>query len=303
MKRNRLMHILAAVACAAALSSSYVYGIYSHMNRLFPYPQLLAIKNRLFPLSIGFKDTSMKTVVPCAAAGSGRTMVALALGQSNTGNHGETLHRSLRPVINLYRGRCYRAEDPLLGPTGDRGSVWTRLGDLLIGAGLYDRVIIIPIGVGSTAIADWVPGGYLHRRVTNAIEEARRAGLAITHVFWIQGGSEKRSNGDAAVRERYKKDFRSLVRSLRDRGVTAPAYVAIGTIGMDGFKPDIARAQRELVDPAAGILAGPDTDSLHAVEENRWEVVHFSPLGLDRCARAWLDIIRKSGSGAVVPGP
>jgi hypothetical protein len=294
MKRSIARTIVTACACAVALSASYLYGVYSHMDRLPPYPQLLELKNRLFPLSIGFKDTAGRAVVPCASGG--RTMVALALGQSNTGNHGETLYRPRRDVVNLFRDTCYRAEDPLLGPTGDRGSIWTRLGDLLINAGMFDRVVIIPIGVGSTAIADWVPGGYLHPRVTNAIGEARRAGLAITHVLWIQGGSEKMSRGDAAVRERYKRDFRSLVGSLREKGVTAPVYVAVGSIGMDGFKPDIQQAQRELADPAAGILAGPDTDSLHAVEENRWEVVHFSPLGLDRCARAWLEALRTPGA-------
>ena len=293
MKRIIARTLIAAGLCAA-LFASYLYGVYSHMDRLPPYPQLLEIKQHLFPLSIGFRDTTGRMVVPCAGAPGRRTMVALALGQSNTGNHGETLYRPRLDVVNLYRGACYRAEDPLLGPTGDRGSIWTRLGDLLIGAGMYDRVVIIPIGVGSTALASWVPGGYLHPRVTNAIEEARRAGLAVTHVFWIQGGSEKMSFGDAAVRERYKSDFRSLVRSMREKGVTAPVYVAVGTIGMDGFRPDIRQAQRELVDPAAGILAGPDTDSLHAVAENRWEVVHFSHLGLDRCARAWLDALRGS---------
>jgi hypothetical protein len=294
MNMKRLTTFLAAGACAAALFASYIYGVYSHMDRLPPYPQLLDLKNRLFPLSIGFKDTAGRTAVPCAARVGARTMVALALGQSNTGNHGETLYRPERQVLNLFRGVCYKAEDPLLGPTGDRGSVWSRLGDLLINAGLYDRVIIIAIGVGSTAIADWAPGGYLHDRVTNAIDEANGAGLSITHVFWIQGGSEKKTDGDAAVRERYKKDFRALVRAMRDRGVAAPVYAAIGSIGMDGFKPDIQRAQRELAGDRLGIVAGPDTDSIHAVAENRWEVVHFSPLGLERCARAWLDAIHKA---------
>jgi hypothetical protein len=298
MNKYRLKYILAAGACAAALSSSYVYGVYSHMNRLFPYPQLLSIKNHLFPLSIGFKDTSMKTMVPCTAAGSGRMMVALALGQSNTGNHGETLYRSGRPVVNLYRGRCYRAEDPLLGPTGDRGSAWTRLADLVIEAGLYDRVVIIPIGVGSTKVDDWAPGGYLHPRMTAAIDDARLSGLAITHVFWILGGTEPRTDGDAANREHYKRSFLALVKSMRERGVAAPVYVAVGTRGPGVFNRDIQRAQRELVDPASGIVAGPDTDSLHAEAENRWEEVHFTHIGLERLARAWLDAIRKSGNGA-----
>lgn len=297
MKPNRMKNILAALACAAAIALSYVYGVYSHMDRLFPYPQLLSVKNHLFPLSIGFKDTSMKTLVPCGG-GAGKTMVVLALGQSNTGNHGETLYRCRRPVANLFRGRCYRAEDPLLGPTGDRGSAWTRLGDMVIDAGLYDRVVIIPIGVGSTRVDDWAPGGYLHPRVTAAIGDAHRAGLAITHVFWILGGSEPMTDGDAANRAHYRKSFLTLVKSMRDMGVPAPVYVAVGTRNPGAFNRDIQRAQRELVDPAGGILAGPDTDALHAVAENRWEEVHFTHIGLERHAHAWLDAVRGPGAGA-----
>lgn len=288
-----LKKLLIACALVFIVTASYFYGLVSHKYQLPPFPQLLAAKYRLFPLSIGYSDASSKTEVPCGDVAKGRTMVALALGQSNTGNHGETLYRPAGPVYNLFRGRCYRAEDPLLGPTGDGGSAWTRLADLVINAGLYDRVVIIPIGVGTTTAAQWAEGGYLHPRVLNAADEMRSLGFAITHVFWILGGSEKLTDGDAANREEYKRNFLSMVRGLRKRGVTAPVYVAIGTYS-GSFNRDIQRAQRELAAENPGIVAGPDTDALHAVQENRWEQVHFTHLGLDRLARAWLDAIRKA---------
>ncbi|MBN2158991.1 MAG: hypothetical protein JW807_06315 [Spirochaetes bacterium] len=288
-----LKKILAAGTLIFTITASYFYGLVSHKHYLPPFPQLLAAKYRLFPLSIGYSDTSSKTKVPCGSIAGGRTMVALALGQSNTGNHGETLYRPAGPVFNLFKGDCYRAEDPLLGPTGDGGSVWSRLADLVIQAGLYDRVVIIPIGVGTTTAAHWAEGGYLHPRVVNAAEEAGSLGLKITHVFWILGGSEKLTDGDAANRERYKKNFLSMVRGLRNRGVTAPVYVAIGTYS-GAFNRDIQRAQRELAAENPGIVPGPNTDALHAVAENRWEMVHFTHLGLDRLARAWLAAIRRA---------
>lgn len=277
-----------------SLTAGYLYGLYSHRDYLPPYPQLLAIKNHLFPLSIGFSDTSGKTEVPCAPAPGKRTMVALAFGQSNSGNHGETLYRPERPVYNFFRGRCYKAEDPLLGPTGDRGSVWSRLGDLLVASGRYDAVVFIPIGVGTTTISQWTAGGYLHRRITNAIGEARSRGLRITHLLWVQGGSEQRTRGDAANRDAYRKNFMAMLKSIRDNGVDAPIFVAPATFSHAGVNPDIHEAQTGLADPDRGIFPGADNDILYGDSGNSWEKVHLSHRGLELCARAWRDAILKA---------
>ena len=283
--------IFVVITLLLSLSAGYIYGLYSHRDYLPPYPQLLAVKNRLFPLSIGFTDTSGKTEVPCAQASGTRPMVALVFGQSNSGNHGETLCRPGRAVYNFFRGRCYKAEDPLLGTTGDRGSVWSRLGDLLIARGLYDTVTFIPIGVGTTTIDQWTGGGYLHRRIISAIDESRSCGLRITHLFWVQGGSEPWTRGVAANRDAYKRKFMAMLDSIRANGVDAPIFVAPATYSHVGVNPDIHRAQRELADPKRGIFTGADNDILYAADENIWERVHLSHRCLALCARAWLEAI------------
>lgn len=290
--KARIMFKRAAAASTILISiaGAYLYGVISHRDRLPPFPQILWIKNHLFPDRIGFSDTRGRIEIPCASLRGGRTMVALAFGQSNAGNHGETLYRPAKPVYNYYRGRCYEAADPLLGPTGDAGTVWTRLADRCIRSGLYDRVLIIPIAVGTTTVSEWAPGGYLNRLLVQTIRDVSSLGLTITHCFWIQGQSEDSVGeiGSTAVRDRYIERFTAMVKGMRELGVRAPVFVAISTISHKGFNPAVQEAQRMLVNPALGILPGPDYDDIMKNPNNRWEEVHLSHQGLELATHAWL---------------
>jgi hypothetical protein len=290
MRKNILITILFILSAFLA----YFYGLVSHKYYLQPFPILLDMKNHLSPESIGYSDVSSRIQVSCGVLKGSRTMVALAFGQSNAGNHGETVYRPKYPVYNLFKGRCYRAEDPLLGATGDRGSVWSRLGDLLVQSRMYDKVLIISIGVGSTTIDQWAEGGYLHSRIVNAINEARKNGLTITHMFWVQGGSEKNTAGDVKNKKNYRKKFLNMLGSIRSMGVAAPIYVAVSTFNGSGFNNDIQSAQRELADSKNKIYAGPDNDLLYLDRSNEWERVHLSNRGLEKCARTWLAVIQKN---------
>jgi hypothetical protein len=105
-----------------------------------------------------------KIEAPLAAIRSKkRVMVALVFGQSGAANAGETPRIATRDVYNFYKGKLYRAQDPLLGATGNGGSVWTRLGDKLIERQFYDAVVFVPIAVAGSTISRWRPGGDLHK--------------------------------------------------------------------------------------------------------------------------------------------
>ncbi|XSC43585.1 hypothetical protein ACF1BQ_037650 [Bradyrhizobium sp. RDT10] len=67
-------------------------------------------------------------------------------GQSNAANYGTTRHAAREAVDNFdpATGKCFAAADPLLGTDGIGGSFATRLGDILVQAGRYDRVILVP---------------------------------------------------------------------------------------------------------------------------------------------------------------
>ena len=77
---------------------------------------------------------------------SGKTAIIVVHGQSNAANYGSS-RRTAREAVDNFdpaTGKCFAAADPLLGTDG-AGGICTRLGDILIQAGRYDRVIIVPL--------------------------------------------------------------------------------------------------------------------------------------------------------------
>ena len=86
---------------------------------------------------------------------SGKTAIIVVHGQSNAANYGSARHTAREAVDNFdpASGKCFAAADPLLGTDGIGGSFATRLGDILIQAGRYDRVIFVPLARGGASLA------------------------------------------------------------------------------------------------------------------------------------------------------
>ncbi|HSF04479.1 MAG TPA: sialate O-acetylesterase [Methylomirabilota bacterium] len=219
-----------------------------------------------------------------------RVMVALVFGQAGAANSGETPHTATREVYNFHRGKLYRAQDPLLGATGDGGSVWTRLGDKLIERQSHDAVVFVPVAVGGSTIARWQPGGDLHQAMLEVIADVKDHGLTITHMLWHQGESDAISQTSTTA---YKSMFLSMLSSIRRQGVDAPILVSIATrCRKNRGDLDIRQAQKELADAQAGIYPGPDTDKLGL--GFRWDGCHFSDEGLERTAQMWINALERA---------
>jgi len=221
-----------------------------------------------------------------------RTAVILCIGQSNGANHGKKMYKSEHgdKILNYYMGKYCIAESPMLGSSGLDGDPWTNLGNMMISMGYADRVIFVPAAVGATSIRRWQEGGDLNYMMQSVIAESQ-ANLTITHILWHQGESdfvEKTSGED------YKTGLSSVIKTIRSNNVGAPIYICVASkvIGADGWHPDnpIATAQRLIVDNAEKIYSGVDTD-LILDEMGRYDGVHFSELGQDKFARAWIKIL------------
>ncbi len=231
-----------------------------------------------------------REVVPFATLREGRkVMVAVVFGQSNASNVGETKRRSHARVLNFFEGQLFRAEDPLLGGDDVRGSVWTRLGDLLIEGKHFDEVVFIPIAVSGSAITRWQPGGDIHPVLMKRLEDARTNGLTITHLLWHQGETDAERH---TAKKHYQQSFNAMLSSIRREGVMAPIYVSVATrCGRQRPDPIVQGAQIELVDPKQGVYAGPNTDTLGF--EYRFDGCHFADAGLDAAAQLWLQALTR----------
>jgi len=161
-----------------------------------------------------------------------RTAVLLAWGQSNIANECDpTGCIEPNPNVfnfNLFDGQCYRAQEPLLGPTGNRSNLLPRLANLLIARGCYNQVLLIPIGHGGSFVGEWLPDGRVGPRLTEVLQQLKKTNISVTHGLWQQGESEAAATQPDG--ESWMRDFAAMVRHSRQLGLTAPIYVAQCTV-------------------------------------------------------------------------
>jgi hypothetical protein len=217
----------------------------------------------------------------------GKTAIIIVHGQSNAANYGNTRYNARGAVDNFdpATGNCFAAADPLLGTDGAGGNFATRLGDLLIEAGRYDHVVLVPIAAEGASLA--ALNGDKAGRIDNAIARLSVAGLTPTHIIFQQG--EKDALLTTTSRE-YVEALHQLVRRFRGAGLTAPFYVSRST-KCDAVAPKNIAAVRDgqfaAVNEALGIRPGPDTDLIGNDGRNPHDGCHMNELGTLANAALW----------------
>lgn len=235
-----------------------------------------------------FGPRPQRQAMDCNAVLTGsKTAVLVTFGQSLSSNTAEVRMTARRDVVNLdpFDMTCYKAVDPLLGASNEGGSHWIPMAEKLIEQKLFDRVVIVPIGVGGTYINSWAPGGYLHRRMTLALSRLIKAGIHPTAFLWQHGEAEAALVGYPG--EIWANSLADIVRSLRALGSNAPVYVAQSTICGPTVvnNPAIEQAQRDVVHMLPGLHPGPDTDTITV--DQRYDKCHYSADGQIKAAELW----------------
>ncbi len=225
-----------------------------------------------------------RTIVDCNSVISSDTMVALVLGQSNSANFGNKRNSTDRPVYSFYEGSCYQAIDPMPGADGDGGSVWPLVGDSLIKNGRYKSVVFITIGVSSSSVARWAPGGDLHKNIIDSWRGAKSIGLTITHVLWHQGEEDMLLK---TPRNNYYKSLKSVIDSTRSAGISAPFYIATASYCGGQFSESVTSAQTTIVNKVENTFAGPNTDQIVGATD-RYDQCHLTAAGMDKFSDAWV---------------
>jgi hypothetical protein len=278
MKKNRLFSVV--ILAGVILTGGCAYILINHRDKLMSF--------------FGFGGDRIS--VDKSLLYSDSTAVILTMGQSNAASFGQGNYLCRNDVYQYYKGDILVAKEPLLGPFGDGSSVWTRLSDMLIDSGHFRRIILIPIGIGSSSIQCWVDGD-CNERLKETLNYLEKDKVRVTHVIWHQGETDNYENTPKAI---YKARLNSILSQLRQHGINSDFYVCIASYNpsQTGVKPHgidtaIQNAQIEFAREASGVKSGANTDSLiQAID--RHDGLHFSQTGLDKfAAKMYYKLISK----------
>lgn len=224
---------------------------------------------------------------------SKKVMIFLAFGQSNAGDYGHGKYVCKNEIYNYYNGDLYRAEEPLLGPDGSGSSVWTRVADMLIDSGLYQKVVIVPCAIASTSVECWAEGP-CKEKLLQTLGYLKKDQINLTHILWVQGETD---NADHTTKSQYKQRLKEVINIFRENKISAPFFSAITSYfpynnnNPLGISSDITDAQREVIKEVSNVKSGPNTDSLN-LAYYRQQDVHFTEKGLDKFAYEWFKKIK-----------
>lgn len=215
-----------------------------------------------------------------------RTAVLIVAGQSNCANTVDSLYTPTAAKVDNFNqadGGTYAFVDSPVGCSGFGGSWLGRLGDKLIAAGIFDRVIFAPIGVSATSITQWAPGGVLNQNLVSVCRRLMAAGLAPSAFLWQQGESDHGMSQGT-----YQTHLGNVIGTPRADGFNAPWLIAKCTLIAGSTDASVRAAQAAVINNT-DIFAGPDSDALSGAtyRQTGGGDPHFNATGADAVAGLW----------------
>jgi beta-glucanase (GH16 family) len=239
----------------------------------------------------------------------------LVVGQSNSANHGSTPQRPETGMVSGFDGKTWApAIDPQKGASGKGGSFLPSFGDAMARS-FHVPIGVVPIGVGSTSIREWLPKGEKFPQQTTTGKGVLPSGdghwvsdgilfdllcsrldalgpLGLRAVLWHQGESDAAQARGGAPGDRqisggqYLGFLSTLVKASRKVAGWDLPWVSAQTTYHSETDPadEEFRAAQSRAWQEGLTVQGPDTDALRAGFRDG---VHFNATGLRRHGELW----------------
>jgi hypothetical protein len=205
--------------------------------------------------------------------------VFYAFGQSNSANHAAfKFENTDARIINYFNGKCYIAQDPILGATGRAGSVWVPMAEKLLADGKYNTIVIGAGGIGGASIGEISQG--VGRGLVEGGIKTLSDDYDITAFLYHQGESNRWSTeADYAV------EIVSLINWVSVYQSVPKFFVSVTSICESGPYAHVQNAQRSVVN-GSSIVQGPDTDAAISYSM-RVDNCHFNKVGQETAGTLW----------------
>lgn len=283
------------ISIAGLLVIVYGYGITTMQLEIFPYSEIRFVYERMSNLkNVSNSDSDRNRQMSTDAAQSRvdenqKIGVFLTYGQSNSANHGQYGYEVKSDSIYMFMNeKTYIYHDPAIGGSGNDGSVWGRLGDLLIANGYYDAVVFSVTGYKAQTIDQLSRPPYIDfmlNQYNGLIKEFGKVDGLLIH----QGESNHRKNTSLD----YASGFEQLMSELPDKLKDNIFLSRASYCGSGGTDTDVTNAQNNIIKANGNVHPGPDTDSLIEKQYRLPDRCHLSSEGLDRFAILWLESLEK----------
>lgn len=223
------------------------------------------------------QDTKGKTLSSQTVDPAIRNLVLFVIGQSLCEDIVPTAYPPANPTkldnLNEADGGIYRAEDPLLGttysinngvPYSGPGNPYLRVADTLVSNGKFDRVILVPLCIGATLVADWAPGGKFSGNFQVAMNRLAAkgivAGVNVTFAgVWAQGVADAVAGTSQSA---YTNSLNAFITASRASGFAGLWFINTESWNGAAVNAGIQAGQAATINHGAGVWAGANEDIL-----------------------------------------
>lgn len=253
-------------------------------------------------------DVNGLTVRSAVINGSLKTLVLLALGQSQLGNVMPTAYvptnSGVVDNLNPFDGALYSITGRLVGctnsvpPTGGGfGNIATKVADLMVTNGKFDRVIIANVAIGGTFAAQWGTGN-LSDRTAVAMRRLAARGITpsttgVTFAALIGVGESDGAAGTSAAS--YSASINSIISATNAAGFSGRYFLTRETWLSGVTYSTIQNAQSALWNGTT-IFSGGNWDSLDATNRQAGDNTHFTDTGGAAAALLTYNAMHASGA-------
>lgn len=200
--------------------------------------------------------------------------------------------------FNIYDGAAYEfGPTSALGCSGSgRGNSAPRIGDLLISNGKFDRVITVPIGIGSTPVSEWAAGSCSDRvRVAMRRLAARGITPGTTGItFAMVWGQGEQDNLDATSQANYTSRLNAFIANSQADGFSGRFFINVESY-VGGVTSSAVQAAQAAVVNNTTVFAGANWDSI-GPSGRQIDNVHPNDVGASIGATAIYNAMVASGS-------
>ncbi len=260
-------------------------GFYSSYSKNFIYEKIRTLKSYM----IGEKFSRIQNIsehtrveIKKEIKSKDKVGIYITYGQSNAANHSELGYTPSSQVYEFYDNKLYFYEDPSLGVTGQKRSVWGRLGDNLILENLYDKVVFSNTAVEGKRIEELNKGEFFTYFI-NRYQQLMTQFGHVDGILFFQG----EANNQMLTNANYEEEFIAFLHNLEKNNISAPIYLSLTSYCSNVVDISLLETQRRIVNRFDNVVLGPNTDNLVKDIYRREDRCHFSYKGLDVLATLW----------------